>query len=86
MTTREEELYKDGKYRVGDKVEVELFSESADENGAYTFEHLGEEYSTTTKGVISDYIEDDDKIVYIVPSEDGVVIYHRNEDEMKKVD
>ncbi|MEG4121696.1 hypothetical protein QUA43_30020 [Microcoleus sp. N9_B4] len=87
MTKREEELYQDSKYRIGDKVEVQLFSESADENGAYTFQHLDKEYSTTTKGTISDYVEEDDKILYIIPSEDGVVIYHRNENEIvKKID
>jgi protein-tyrosine phosphatase len=87
VSTKEDELYEESKYRIGDKVEVKLFSEVADEEGNYTFQHLEKEYTTTTKGTISDYVEDDDKIVYIIPAEDGVVIYHRNEDEIvKKLD
>jgi len=87
MTKKEDELYEDSKYRIGDKVEVQLFSEVANEDGSYTFEHLGEEYTTTTKGIISNYIEENDEILYIIPAEDGVVIYHRKEDEIvKKID
>ena len=76
------ELYENSKYRIGDKVEVKIFENKPDKNGNYTLNHLGKKYTTTTKGTISNYVEENGKILYIIESEDKVVLYHRNEDEI----
>jgi hypothetical protein len=81
-----EKMYEDGKWRIGDKVTVHSLnpeSEVIDGKLHAKFSDTCDEiYVSSVNGTISDYVEEDGKILYIVKSDDNKAIYHRNEDEM----